>query len=423
MNQWVKWKLLILIFLLLQVGCDKPDNRQETPWDEVSVIVHGEEQELISNATITLVGMRTANSGAHYGMAEKAKTAVTDSQGKAQVAYPRHISKGIDTTQITLLIQHPEYAEMNVDQFMLDGSSNPIALIRGGELVMKAVKDGETPASYTVHVDLKAYPVQLHEPTIKGIFPGNHSVYASYEKEGIVYYSEVKSIAIANHQQHALDFDFLPGISLKGQLSEVVPRPVRNGRVQVNMINQPHSFGSNDPSASVHRIFDASIEEDGTFLFQNLPKGYGEIIAHCDGWISRIMEEEKRYKKNQYFDLQQEGQEITIRMEHTAALKGEVVYKNHKPVAGAKVALWPNVNWGNDISAVFMNLDFSAITDNEGQFEIHRLPGHQLMMSLEGAADELSVVPTSQIQVNNGIPIVSFSPGQIKEITIEVERQ
>lgn len=420
------YSFLICVGFLLTESPAQSSTVPVSPQDKVEVTVLNENQEPVSGVSITLYGLRPANdTGSHYGIPQGDSAFVTNPEGKVLVEFPRYVYEEVETAQLTFRVQHPDYAETMVDHFLPDGSSNPIVLIRGGELLPQVNKTGESLETFKIYVDNKEHTIRSGHQTMKGIEPGDHTVYALYEEEGVRFFSEVKSVSIANHQQVSLDLDLYPGVTLKGQLESSVPRPIRNGKVQVNMINQPRSSSLSNllrSPQSVHRTYDALIDEQGFFSISNLPKGYGEIIALCEGWITTEDLNLETYQRNQHFDLQQNGQEITVQMEQTATLKGQVINPQLKPVLNAKVRLWPNVYWGNGYSSVFMDLDFSSTTDTEGNFFIQNLPGRK-DSTYTVESDEYELIPVQDNLLYKRVRrvrSVDLSPGETEDIKIEV---
>jgi len=360
---------------------DEPDEKRF-----VAISVVDNQQQPIPDAVIRLDGLRAVNNlRSHYGQRDSHDVEfITDATGIAHVAYPRYVYERVETGAISFKISHPDYAETRVTSYKIDGGEKPIVMSPGAELIAVALLDGAPVEEFVVYLDSAEYESQIKEGTdgrlLRGIKEGTYPIYFSYtDQTGKKYYSDVEMLELEAGMNHQIELPLYPALSLKGTLNPSVPRPIKNGQVQINMINATREGqdGESDWTAvSVHRKSAADVNADGSFLFSQLPRGYGEIIAICDGFISRIDRSKSRsYFQNQHFNLQSDGQEIVVEMEPTATFSGKVVNAEGQNIGGAKVIFSPNVFWGNFISNIFMEREYSATTDDKGEFSVTNLPG------------------------------------------------
>jgi len=75
-------------------------------------------------------------------------------------------------------------------------------------------------------------------------------------------------------------------------------------------------------------------------------------------------------------DADTEG--FVLEMRKAATFVAKVTGPDDAPVAGATVALWPNVHWGHGAAEYFMEREYVAQTDAAGVATVTELPpGHQ----------------------------------------------
>jgi len=149
-------------------------------------------------------------------------------------------------------------------------------------------------------------------------------------------------------------------ISVRGALGEMVPRPIKNGRViAVVSVGADNRSGPADLNWSAA----ADIAADGTFVLESIPaNGHLQIIALCDGWVSRspTRAETAAYAAEHGFPtdppaepsagmvapqlvrLKGDGVRPTVAMDPTTACKVTALDRQAKPLPNADVAFFPN---------------------------------------------------------------------------------
>lgn len=151
-----------------------------------------------------------------------------------------------------------------------------------------------------------------------------------------------------------------PGVRVAGRLPDMVPRPVTNGRVVAQIVS-----GGSDAFNNWNWRIETAISEDGTFVLESVPAHENlQLIALCDGWVSRspTLEEATAYAKEhdfatkyhggsmgivypQLFRTLVPGIEPVVPMEPTADCEVTVVDENGQPIADAEVSFWPGQSW------------------------------------------------------------------------------
>jgi hypothetical protein len=168
------------------------------------------------------------------------------------------------------------------------------------------------------------------------------------QAEGPTLFSGVLPLRVQQDQDVTIrNVKLLPGVKVLGVLSDVVPRPIRNGYVIVNSVPKPaeNSFADKNPSLTWDDW--TEIKDDGTFELASIPRG-GElqIIGICDGWVSstNIPEANGHYTMGQQFQLDKDKPQIklTLEMEHTGSLELTVLQPDGSPLNQGIVASTPN---------------------------------------------------------------------------------
>ena len=160
---------------------------------------------------------------------------------------------------------------------------------------------------------------------------------------------------------------------------------MQDGEVELNLY-----VGARGDDAVMLRTHRVAVAPDGSFAFEDLPPGTGELIGMCDGWVST---REGLAESNWYTD--EEGEErwrekwahyqidpvdhleepYVLQMEATGTVELTVVDPDGKPVEGARVLFWPNVHWTIGYSNIFLDRTWVAVTDVEGVALVENVPG------------------------------------------------
>ena len=459
-NLFFSWILLCFITTPALISTAEQITVDETEKKIIAIRVVDNQQQPIQGAVIRLDGLRPVNDlASHYGHRDPSGVEfITGSDGIAQVEYPRYVYERVETGAISFHLSHPDYADMRVSSYKIDGSEGPVVMSPGAELVAVALLNGVPVREFTVLIESSESKSQIKEGTdgrlIQGIKEGTYPIYFSYiDGTGREYYSAVEIFEAKAGMSHQIELPLYPALSLKGILDPSIPRPIKNGRVQVNMINETKSMEGRvypTKAASVHRTFTADVNPDGSFLFPQLPRGYGEIIAICDGFVSKIdRSKDDSYFQNQHFDLQSDEQEIVVEMEPTATFSGKVVNADGQAIGGVKVVFSPNVFWGNFISQLFMGPPYkdiqrelksrdltevpmdklqelmlrytpSATTDAKGEFSVVNLPGHRRESYIVWSANYELHIETVENRPPRREREVDLSPGEEISEVIQV---
>ncbi|MEO6708196.1 MAG: carboxypeptidase-like regulatory domain-containing protein [Planctomycetota bacterium] len=162
---------------------------------------------------------------------------------------------------------------------------------------------------------------------------------------------------------------------------------------------------------SDHEVLVAS---DGSFEIGGLRAASGQVIAMCDGWVSKLVpprtpqesrmqmsanvtgtdrnrslaRAQKRERLAQCVDVAA-GQDLVIEMEPVGELEVRVTDEEGAPLAGVPISAWPYVLWTGVGSIVFPWRDWNAISDANGIGRIANLPPATTFVGIEASAHQL----------------------------------
>lgn len=439
----------------------------------VRLKVVNEAGDPVVDAVITPDGLRPKGGGSHYFWGEgrddaKPTPVRTDAKGFVRVQYPRYVLEKMETGEISFSVDHPGYCPerpfLNVDAspprkapmkvklsyywvVATRGSSalKLIKLRRGPEISVSGYlksPDNLEPIVYPMISEVWAPPDKIWQPSkTPGVFvtrralAGWHSLrLAHFATDGRTYFSDRVTFKTSPQSTNRFSLELKPGVDFKGRLDESVPRPIRNGRVIVEAYSLPEK-PSIEP-VGWHTW--APIQEDGSFSFSSLPAGDLELVAVCDGHISKTSHpENKRIWKPQRYRVPANPDELVIPMEATAGCEVTVQDEGGKPIQGAAIAFWPNINWV-DWSSTLIGADayhtsdvlksknkprpevrFMAETDARGKAVITNLPALALELGMKHREYDLPIDASSQSREAKAI----LTPGETMRATIRAVRR
>lgn len=424
---------LVGLLFLMTVGCNftssnhiRPITPTSVEFKKTLVLIQDEDGQPIEGATISPEGFRVK--GIHgadaYGWNKKLfgepVAAVTDQNGKAMVKYP---AMGIPeekelTGALFFSVTHPEYATARVQTYYVDRPEKPIKLTRG------------------IHLEVAAYFGSTHQPATdlvpslneEGLIhtndwqklengalafnkmsPGGHILQLMGRMpSGEIVFSEDLAFTAETGKEYKFAVEMKPGIRVEGRLDDKVPRPVKNGRVVISV--RPKEFPAwnnyhavddilkkypNNSTWKSYRL----IAEDGTFVFESVPPGGLDVVAHGDGFVSQSggdfsqwdgakLTKVPGFALPQAFSLVAPTTTIEVLTEAPATLELTAKTKSGKPVEGATVYLNPNVVRMGGIfgdlrksseepyrtMARLPDVKYSATTDSNGVAIVQNIP-------------------------------------------------
>lgn len=305
----------------------------------------------------------------------KPPTLTTDEQGAVEVPFPKYAiaDEKVLTTEVTLSIDHPDFSYEPyefIDIPRKETGPHTIKLKPGAKVEIRPVDEAGKPASLTglhaIWSDSRSWqPGADATPTADGllrILPmpiGKGQVLlVRLDGERATHMSRIVDLVLTPGDVTHTDIELLPVRRTLGRISDVVPRPVKNGRVKLETLSKKNSDNN------VTWFTWAPIAADGTFAIDDWPSGESmQIIALCDGYMAESgapPEVEQRkptgpdpFHRPQVFSPADQAEGIVLQMRPTARCEVEAVDTSGKPVAGARIGSSPNVCWWNSGSQIY----------------------------------------------------------------------
>lgn len=116
---------------------------------------------------------------------------------------------------------------------------------------------------------------------LTGQLPSGELVFS----DGYVFFGEQRD-------QHALEIELKPGVRVEGHIDSRVPRPVKNGWVQLS-VHDSRANTRTHPLPMVQHLGNTAfwwtyrpVRPDGSFTFESVPQGTLKVIAYGDGFAS-----------------------------------------------------------------------------------------------------------------------------------------
>ncbi len=453
----------------------------------VLVTVQDENGLPVEGATLTPNGLRAAEErlrSTGYGWFPArhgpVQNATTDRTGQAHLIYPKAIvpAENILTGLISFTVDHPAFAKVWKTDYPVVGAAPPVALARGIPLRVAAYAG---PGRQRV-TDL--VPHLLGDPL--GVRPedwqrepdgslrwnrmtsGKHFLHvAGRLPSGEIGYADDVTFFGEQNDAHDYTLEVKPGVRVEGKVDGKVPRPIKNGWVQLSV----HSNEANTrtfPVRSMALLMGNTgfwftyrpITADGSFVFESVPDGHLKVIAYGDGFISANGPPEEQSVPPgvsrppprpatrgipQPFTAVRPVTTVEVATEPTATLRIRVK-SGGQPVAGAKIHLSPNVTQMPTGSRLFAAKTpsseaslrtlpplpepvYSAVTDEAGLATVQHLPAFTQHFMVDHPTLE---VPMRQPTSNPSTPErfrpspsryveLNLSPGGTSEVEVTLQ--
>lgn len=391
-----------------------------TSLTELKVALSDEDGHPVVGAQVMPYAMRVEEVNGH-GFWNRAvlgspKTHASDSMGIATIKYPAKIDsrpKPFTTKLVTFMIQHSDYVQ-KVVHHSLD-PDNPAAIAEvtletGCELQLSAVDDAGQPVT--------DFAVMLAGPFAARIWANDgeggrrtralsdgtwQTMLVSPGEDGIPLFSGLLPLRVRPEQAMRIrNVKLSQGSRVLGGIDASVPRPITNGYVMATIAPSPQgdSYDKESPSLTWHTT--ADIQANGNFVMPSIPRaGKMQIIAVCDGWVSKTtMEEARSFVMGQLFDVQEELTDVTVAMERTGTLELSISLPDGRPLDSGSVSSWPNQAYYKG-GSTFLGQRYNSIDEVMLQLDPD---GNQT------AGREYPDLPFSNQPVRNGIATLKGIP-------------
>jgi hypothetical protein len=180
---------------------------------------------------------------------------ITGADGKAEVLYPKYEddSEKITTIGVSVSVDHPDFAFDDAEHIEVPLETKgpyEVKLKRGATYEVRPLVDGK-PASlddlYAIWSGGRSYnpgtaPEKTSEGTLRfrGISPGKNSLLlAKLDGERVTAFSKITDFELKLGEQKTFDVPLEPSITVRGKLSDKVPRPIKAGWVKVWSLELP----------------------------------------------------------------------------------------------------------------------------------------------------------------------------------------
>jgi beta-lactamase regulating signal transducer with metallopeptidase domain len=477
------WKYSMAAFgltgmlFLMTAGCEvsRSTDADEKPlpasaFKKVLIVVQDDQGRPVAGATVLPSGFRVK--GIHaadaYFWNKKLfgppEPVVTDGEGNAYLKYP---VEGIPeerefTGKLILEISHPQFAPVYVQEYSVDKPEKPVRLTPGVHLRLSGYHGSDHQPVTELIVNLNQALISTNDLQSKAdgaielnqLSPGGHILQLMGKlASGEIVYSQSQTFTAKKGKEYHFDLELKPGIRLEGRIDDRVPRPIKNGRVLIDI--RPPEFPAWTNWTQVGSLFKEypgvyfwrsyrPIAEDGTFVFESVPPGGLDVVVHGDGFVSKDGGEfadrngphwtkVRGFAVPQAFALTAPTTTIVVATEPTATLEVTAKTKRGKPVAGATIHLNPNVIRMNGIlgdvrqsnEAPFRdvpslpNVPYSAVTDQNGMAVIRNVPA--ITARMEVFHPQFQVPLQDPKSWRNRSIDMAFSPGATNhyELTLE----
>ena len=299
----------------------------------------------------------------------------TDTTGITTATYPyfRDRDEQIRTTQVSLRVDHPDFAlagDVHVDVPLTTTEAHEIKLAIGATAEVRPLLDGKVARHenlLTLWSDGRSWqpgfaPQRSADGTLSlsGMPAGANSVLlVTLDGDHAMHFSRITDFDLTLGETKRLDVELRPGVCVRGRLSDNVPRPVRAGRVRAESLNPAEAMWDR-----VQWMTWVPIRPDGTFVIDTWPADEPlQLIALCEGFIAEngTAPEEVKNAPRQGSGMSCRpqvfrpcsGGSIELAMTPLVRCNVTAVDEDDKPVAGVEVFSYPNVQWWNSGSQFY----------------------------------------------------------------------
>jgi hypothetical protein len=359
---------------------DDPNKKPDVEMLKCNVKVVDPDGHPVEDATVYCTGLRSREDpGSGHLMFWLMKMKIkTDENGIATMSYPKMIGADQTTGKLTWSVEHPDFANYR-DAHSVDDDPAEITLQRGFRIALTAKR-----ASSGENIKKNLYVIASFAGGGKWDLKKNGTLVSATMKQQdgilrVVCFEEGKPTLFSDEIEvkpgdksrvMLRDIELKAGCRIEGKLADSVERPVKNGYV-IASINK--TVKSVEGRAIWHWSDEATVEPDGTFVFDSLPMDeVVQMIPICDGWVpakpkaedvvallSIDMDIKRAENLIKQFDAtpqltKTEGKRVssTLEMVNGPTLTIEVTDEDGQPLKGISLGTSPNQFWFNSGSQI-----------------------------------------------------------------------
>jgi hypothetical protein len=451
-----------------QSGGNSPANIE---FKKVLVVIQDEDGRPIQGASIQPYAFRVK--GIHgadgYGWNTKlfgpAEKVTTDPDGKAWLKYPvESIPEEKEFTRSLIFsIYHTEFSTTRIQDYSIEGTNDPIQMTRGIPLEITAYHGADHQPVSDFIPNLNGEDVRLEDWTnmdngaraYHKLSPGGHLIQLMGKlPSGKIGFSETLAFTAEKGKSCQFAVELKPGIRLEGRLDDQVPRPIKNGRVMIDVrpkeypaMTVIHDFYDLDQTNGGRSFWHSyrPINKDGTFVFESVPPGEVDVFLLGDGFVSKsIGQLQNRYQDGlkkvntgiaipQPFPLTSPITKIEVVTEPTATLEFIATTKKGLPIEGIEAGLNPSVfrmqgpvGFLKESSEApyrevspLPDLVFEGKTDIDGTLLIKNIPAENRGFDVDSTKYQ---VPLQDVKGGRDRWVrTTFSPGETNKLVMVME--
>nr|WP_206026371.1 M56 family metallopeptidase [Roseimicrobium sp. ORNL1] len=285
---------------------------------------------------------------------------LTDARGVAEMECSAKTTDGNTLTELQLLVLRDGYLG-DYAFFARANVNSPFSLRKAGTVIAKVTWNGKPVDSDRLYITSTKESSDADKGFIRGadgtyvnrsLREGPLLVQALWKSdEGSLLYSKPVNVIVANDKPVDCTLELEPGQRLKGRLDSQLPRPVKNTRIGVCVVN--HVKGNENALISIRDW--QEVREDGTFDFTSLPPGEVRAVVLAEGWMHT-------YDPNSWNTVRPltltmpVPDEVVIPMAPTASCEVLVLGKDGRPLPGVLVTASPNLTWEGQGNG-YLNID------------------------------------------------------------------
>nr|WP_211325629.1 carboxypeptidase regulatory-like domain-containing protein [Roseimicrobium gellanilyticum] len=361
---------------------------------------------------------------------------LTDASGVAEIACAAKAKDGATLTELQLFV----LCEGHVGNYAFFSRANvnsTTSLLKAGTVIAKITRQGKPVESDRVYITSSKESTDAdkgftHEGagTYKNtsVRAGPLLVQALWKSdEGSLLYSKPMELQVALDKPAACTLELEPGQRLKGRLDSQLPRPVKNARISVCVVNHLKQ----NENALVSMQDWQEVREDGTFEFTSLPPGQIRVVVLAEGWMHSYESDSWSIVRPLALTMPVPD-EVIIPMTRTASCEVTVLGKDGQPLPNVMVTASPALNWDSRANGLLdihgprleqvLSSPLKAIPDWEAYLKTWRsygvvtdAAGRATITNLPSGSQHLSVISRAR---KFGDDFNALAEGQSDEIKV-----
>ena len=365
----------------IQDAEDKQGAEQKSSTAKAEIIDHSELTELefdrakkvkvvnaqgqpVEGAQITVTGgTYSSGTGVGWPFPKIPKpTATTSSDGIAVLKFPTYfdINERVKPSGLYCEITHPDYymggGSLSVSEQNIETLESK-TLHEGGKVVLTAMVAGKPYSGTDLYLISEAFSGRFEplegSPQLRLAAGVKMVRVVAFPPGKPTLFSKATLVEVEDGEELKLEVDLKPGVTVKGQFDDTVPRPVVDGTVSAYVTRVSKSSKSPDYNPNTSWMISATVDTDGSFSFNDVPEGDLQVIAVCNGYRTAPPEAlpdfpvRSHYKKPtihhpQVFKVSAD-QSITLKMTPTTSCRIKLTGPDSQPIPDAQCFFSPNV--------------------------------------------------------------------------------